>query len=149
MPIPMPTENGIWSEPPLVVHTIFDHPSDFPCWWVVRVCEMRGGRVLPTPEFAVCPSLESARATSPPWKVNIGRDNEDDPVIYESWIRTARTRETVAHRASSPVINFEQTRVDTRAHHSPSKPPIPGRRMSCAILNAIGTKQRTVCGRLN
>jgi hypothetical protein len=85
MPLPpLPPENGIWRDPPLVVHTIYE-PSDIP-YWVVRVCELRRGLVWPTREFAVCPTLESARATIPPGKVNVGRDDKDDPMIYELWI---------------------------------------------------------------
>lgn len=68
--------------------TIYKHPKDHPKHWVVRRWwTIRG---WPDPvhsrEALLCNTLEQARGTIPPDKYNIGRQEKDDPVIFEIWI---------------------------------------------------------------
>jgi hypothetical protein len=66
----------------LELWTIYDHPKDYPNYFVVRV--FLGGQ--PTDRAFLCNSLEDARKLVPSDKFCIQRDPSDDPVIVETWI---------------------------------------------------------------
>jgi hypothetical protein len=66
----------------LELWVIFDHPKDYPNYFVVRVFLNN----QPTDRAFLCNSLESARKVIPSDKFCIQRDPNDDPVIVETWI---------------------------------------------------------------
>lgn len=68
--------------PPIWV--IYDHPSDFPNHYVVRVT----WGLNKSPIAQLAPSLESARRIAIDGGASfcLGRAPDDDPVIAESWI---------------------------------------------------------------
>lgn len=71
---------------PMVV--IYDHPKDLPAGFVVRVWEVFGdGRAVHREKLGESlADLEAARQLVPAGMVNIGRTDDDDPVIAEVWI---------------------------------------------------------------
>ena len=75
-------------EETLEQYAIYDHPSDYPNNFVVRRWEVvRGVPVaMPCGNPVLTETLEAARAVVPPGFVNIGRFENDDPVILEVWI---------------------------------------------------------------
>lgn len=71
----------------LLLFTVYAKPSDFPDSFVVRRFAVRAGLVERDPEiFGRSPTLEGARALIPPGLYRLGRQDNDDPVIVESWI---------------------------------------------------------------
>jgi hypothetical protein len=71
--------NAIW--------TVYRHPKEFSEPWVLRVCEIlkdKSGRR--TNVLYLLNTLDEARAMVPPDKSNVGRFEQDDPVIFESWV---------------------------------------------------------------
>lgn len=72
--------------------TIYDHPRDFPAFFVVRAwIIVRGGGAEPihSREAQLFNTLEEARAyvaDLPLGLVLIPRSPEDDPVITETWL---------------------------------------------------------------
>jgi len=71
---------------PLLMFTVYDHPSDHPDVFVVRVWRIYPGRAEPTKQHWVSRTLEGARSLLPPGLNRIVRAVDDDPVIVESWI---------------------------------------------------------------
>lgn len=72
----------------LVIFTIYRHPSDFPKHYVVRgAIDVLEANVQAALLFAcLCDTLEEARQ-SLPWPMTwIGRDDDDEPQIVESWL---------------------------------------------------------------
>lgn len=68
------------------IWTIYQHPNEYPESWVLRACEiLDDGSGRRTNVLYVLETLEQARAMVPPGKVNIGRSEQDDPLIFESW----------------------------------------------------------------
>jgi hypothetical protein len=70
----------------LSLHVIYDHPTDYPDYFVVRRQDVVGGAVIPARDCLLFPSLEGARN----WcrhlgLVSMGRMPEDDPKIAEVW----------------------------------------------------------------
>lgn len=71
---------------PMKTYTIYDHPSDYPSCYVMRVFETKAGEVIPTDETVVSTNLEAVRAMVPPGCICMPRDPDDDPVILETWL---------------------------------------------------------------
>lgn len=70
----------------LTQYVIYQHPADHPGGWVVRAWEIVRGEEEPVQARAVfVDSLAQARDRVPEGSVNIGRFDDDDPVIYEVW----------------------------------------------------------------
>lgn len=73
----------------LEMWTIYENPSDYPGKFVVRKCVVHQGELEPrqarNPK-SVCDTLEEARGAIPLWLVNLGRKEQDDPCIVETWI---------------------------------------------------------------
>ncbi len=68
------------------IYTIYRQPKEYPESWVLRACEILGdGSGRRTNVLYVLETLDQARALVPPGKVNIGRSEHDDPLIFESW----------------------------------------------------------------
>jgi hypothetical protein len=67
-------------------YAIYDHPSDYPDHFVVRVWRITDGRLDPAEECWLAKTLEDARALIPSGLYCLGRWPEDDPVIVEVWI---------------------------------------------------------------
>lgn len=61
---------------------VYDHPSDFPGYWVVR----RFSAGVPTHQYYLANTLHDIRTCVPLGKTRIARAPADDPVIVESWI---------------------------------------------------------------
>ena len=71
---------------PLIVYTVYKHPSDYPEQWVVRRSEVHPGEIRTDLEpLIVTSSLRDARRAVPPFLYRQPRDPNDDPVIYEIW----------------------------------------------------------------
>jgi hypothetical protein len=69
------------------IYTIFEHPKDAPGSFVVRRFTAEDGRVRTSPWRYLYESLEDARASLISRGLhNVGRKDEDDPVIVESWL---------------------------------------------------------------
>jgi hypothetical protein len=68
-------------------YVIYDHPRDYPDYFVVRAWEINSGIPIPLPfgNPVLTETLDEARAAVPVGFVNIGRFEEDDPVIVEVW----------------------------------------------------------------
>jgi hypothetical protein len=85
----MNAENQRFESPgePLIMWTIFDHPSDYPNNFVARECHVMqdGKRVWGS--FMLCPHIEPIREQMRLAGLTcIGRQPEDDPVIIEVWL---------------------------------------------------------------
>ena len=59
--------------------------SDHPGKWVVRLQIAAEGVVLKDPHCSLHDSLEEARDAVPAGLYRMGRQQEDDPVIEETW----------------------------------------------------------------
>lgn len=68
----------------LPLFTIYDHPSDFPDKFVVRIWD--GREAQPTPYCSLWDTLDDARADIPSGRVNLNRNEGDDAKIVETWI---------------------------------------------------------------
>lgn len=66
----------------LTFHVVYDHPRDYPGYWVVRKWTL-DGPILPCGLFL---TLEDARRSLPLGLFNLGRTEQDDPNIFETWI---------------------------------------------------------------
>lgn len=67
----------------LKVYTIYHNPKDYPDMWVMRVHEVPGGA---RKDCVVENSLEKIRAHVPMGLVCLARYDDDDPIIYETWL---------------------------------------------------------------
>lgn len=67
---------------PPPVWVIYDHPKDHPSHFVVR----RWIGETPDNKALLCETLEQARESLPPGLFNLGRFQQDDACILESWI---------------------------------------------------------------
>lgn len=71
----------------LWMFVIYDHPKDYPDEFVCRRCTMENGRIMFEPTlFASGPTLDSVRLQLPPGEVCLGRSENDDPMIVETWL---------------------------------------------------------------
>jgi hypothetical protein len=73
----------------LTIWTIYHHPSDYPDSWVLRGHDIFQGGLQAHEVCFVAPTLNEIRAKVPPGTWCIGREPEDHPAIYESWIASA------------------------------------------------------------
>ncbi len=77
----------------LAIYTIYDHPTDYPDYYVCRKHLIEGkpeGGYTVNPEselYLKSKSIENIRFTLENEKLFcLGREPDDDPVILESWI---------------------------------------------------------------
>lgn len=69
------------------IYTIYHNTSDYGDKYVARGVTVGPGITLPDPEpIAIGDTLEAVQDALPPGLVNLGRKDEDDPVIVEVWI---------------------------------------------------------------
>lgn len=68
------------------MYTVYEHPTDFPEHYVVRVLTIVPRRVVIDPIGCLCDTLAEARTQIPWGMVNVGRDPTDDPAIKETWV---------------------------------------------------------------
>jgi len=66
----------------LPIWTIYDHPLDFPEFWVARKFELD----KPTGEVILGNTLAAVRDTLPEGLICVPRAPADDPVIVECWL---------------------------------------------------------------
>jgi hypothetical protein len=66
-----------------LLFAIYAHPADYPDGFVVRRWFGFHPELRP---YAVSGTLEEARAKLPPGLSNIGREDNDDPVLAEVWL---------------------------------------------------------------
>lgn len=70
----------------LTIWTLFKQPSDFPRHYVMRKHFVTAGKTVPNQRCELFDSLAEARSRLPRGLHNLGRMEQDDPVIVESWI---------------------------------------------------------------
>lgn len=71
----------------LIIHVIFDHPTDYPNHWVVASQAITPGGLIRNGTFAIlCESLEEARDQIPEGLYRMARFEWDDPKIFETWL---------------------------------------------------------------
>ena len=70
----------------LTTYTIYEDPTDAPGRFVVRKWVINGGNAPAAEQAWVYQTLGEARLGIPPGYVNMGRDENDDEKIVESWI---------------------------------------------------------------
>ena len=71
----------------LVFHVIYDHPTDHPAHFVVRIHRVfADGDVRPDKDCALHDTLAAARESLPHGLVNLGRTEQDSPSIAETWM---------------------------------------------------------------
>jgi hypothetical protein len=69
------------------IWTIYRHPNDYPGQWVLRAHDILPGIGVRAQSFClVAKTLDEIRAKVPPGTWRIGREANDNPVVYESWI---------------------------------------------------------------
>lgn len=66
--------------------TIYDHPSDYPDFFVVRRWRILPGHLISEKNCLLADSLIEAREHIPTGFVRVDRQPEDDSVILETWI---------------------------------------------------------------
>lgn len=89
-PADWPPLPGLGPEEALAMWTLYDHPLDYPDFWVVRRCfATRGSSAEAVPVFDVVPrlanSLAEARALVPYGLYRFPRQEGDDAFIVETW----------------------------------------------------------------
>lgn len=71
----------------LTIWTIYDNPSDFPGWVVLRGHEVGPGVTSPRSDAFVVRQVEQAREVCRRMGLTcIGREAADEPQIVENWI---------------------------------------------------------------
>lgn len=75
-------DNSILRKASLPMLTVYNHPSDYPNKFVVRMWDA----AAPTRYISISDSLEEARKSIPPSMVCLNRMEKDDPCIEEVWI---------------------------------------------------------------
>jgi hypothetical protein len=73
----------------LIMYTVYDHPSDFPDYFVVRRFFITGETPYPEPDpfpYVIGTSLEDVRSWLPPGLDRCARSAEDEPQIVETWV---------------------------------------------------------------
>lgn len=71
---------------PLCGWTIYRHPTDYPQHYAVRQWWVSDGNVHHRDVAVLCDTLDEAREHVPSGACCVGRDPDDDPVIYETWL---------------------------------------------------------------
>lgn len=79
------------SRAPDGLYVIYDHPDDYPDHFVVRRFSIEGegakARTVPREIVAVVSSLKKARNHVPEGAINLGRFEQEDSKILESWLK--------------------------------------------------------------
>jgi hypothetical protein len=71
----------------LAMWTVYDHPSDYPDYYIARKWLVGSKRAEPeaTDEILLDADLDALRKRIPPWLYCMGRQEGDDPKIIEVW----------------------------------------------------------------
>ncbi len=72
-------------EEKLYAYTIYFNTSDYPDLYSVRKFDIKKS-VLPLDLLGVFYTIHDARNSIPPHRVCFARNNDDDPVIVETWL---------------------------------------------------------------
>jgi hypothetical protein len=70
----------------LLIWTIYDHPADYPDWYVARPSIIRPKTAGPLPMHLMAKDLETLRAMLPDGLARLNRSEGDDPCIIEVWV---------------------------------------------------------------
>jgi hypothetical protein len=70
----------------VTIWTVYQHPCDYPGWWVLRGYDVIPGALQPHEAFFTAQTLEEIRGKVPPASLCIGRQPDDHPAIYECWV---------------------------------------------------------------
>ena len=72
----------------LPMWAVYDHPTDYPDYYVARKWLCGNGNAEPqgTDEVLMDKDLDRLRAKLPPGMYCLPRDAKDDPVIVETWV---------------------------------------------------------------
>lgn len=70
----------------LLIWTVYDHPLDFPDWFVARPHIIRPKTSGPLPMHLMARDLNVLRAMLPDGLTRLKRDPNDDPFILEVWV---------------------------------------------------------------
>ena len=70
----------------LLIWTIYDHPLDYPDWFVARPHIIRPKTSGPIPMHLIARDLDTLRALLPDGLVRLERQAADDPCILENWV---------------------------------------------------------------
>jgi hypothetical protein len=68
------------------MYVVYDHPKDFPDYFVVRRHVVKNGEARASLACKYFDTLEQARLSVPDGRVCITRHPDDDPAILETWI---------------------------------------------------------------
>ena len=72
---------------PVSMWTVYDHPTDYPEYYVARLFEVTAGRTKITTTVLVANSLDTIRSEMRQrGLVCMSRQPEDDPKIMEVWL---------------------------------------------------------------
>jgi hypothetical protein len=70
----------------LLIWTIYQHPRDFPDWFVARPYVIRPKTSGPMPMHLMAHTLDCLRLMLPNGLTRLDRQPADDPVILETWV---------------------------------------------------------------
>lgn len=70
----------------MIYYVIYYKPLDFPNHWVVRKFTMHSNMSVEAHEPKLFTTLNASRESIPKGRVCFLRNDEDDPVIIETWI---------------------------------------------------------------
>ena len=70
----------------LEMYVIYQHPKDFPNYYVARLWKVNADGPVATQKYRVAATLDEVRGFVPFGKVRIERDPNDEPQIVEMWI---------------------------------------------------------------
>lgn len=70
----------------LLIWTVYDHPADYPDWFVARPHIIRPKTSGPMPMHLVSTTLDTLRLMLPDGLTRLGRSPSDDPCIIEVWV---------------------------------------------------------------
>jgi hypothetical protein len=74
------------------IWTVYRYPNDYPGYWVMRAHEVLPGVGIRPHSFCiVARTLNEIRAKVPPGTWRVGREPNDNSVIYETWIAETAT----------------------------------------------------------
>jgi hypothetical protein len=66
--------------------TVYDHPLDYPEWFVARRFELVGEKTRPTLDIMLSATLEGVREKIPRGLYCMPRFENDEPQIVEVWL---------------------------------------------------------------
>ncbi len=70
----------------VTIWTVYQHPDDYPDWWVLRGYDLLPGALQRHRFFFTGRTLDEVRAKVPPATLCVGRQPADHPAIYECWV---------------------------------------------------------------